>query len=135
MSAPLTPTFPATRLRRLRQAAWIRSLTAEHVLTPADLIWSMVVHDGEEPRIPVAAMPGLERLNVQEAAAAAIRALATPVASEARISLSTTARNRGASSTILDLATLEVIRVGACYELIADVLERHFGVVLPPAGG
>ena len=74
MSAPLTPTFPATRLRRLRQAAWIRSLTAEHVLTPADLIWSMVVHDGEEPRIPVAAMPGLERLNVQEAAAAAIRA-------------------------------------------------------------
>ena len=66
--------FPATRLRRLRQSGWIRALTAEHVLTPADLIWSMVVHDGETPRIPVSAMPGLERLNVAEAAAAAKRA-------------------------------------------------------------
>ncbi|NQY14162.1 MAG: porphobilinogen synthase [Henriciella sp.] len=74
MSVSLTPNFPATRLRRLRQAAWIRSLTAEHVLTPADLIWSMVVHDGDEARIPVDAMPGLERLNVKEASAAAVRA-------------------------------------------------------------
>lgn len=74
MTVALTPTFPATRLRRLRQAAWIRSLTGEHVLTPADLIWSMVVHDGDEARIPVESMPGLERLNVKEAAAAAVRA-------------------------------------------------------------
>ncbi|MEL7032439.1 MAG: porphobilinogen synthase [Pseudomonadota bacterium] len=66
--------FPATRLRRLRQSPWTRALTAEHVLTPADLIWSMVVHDGDDPRIPVAAMPGLDRLNVAEAAAAAKRA-------------------------------------------------------------
>lgn len=49
-------------------------MTAENVLTPADLIWSMVVHDGEDPRIPVSAMPGMERLNVAEAAAAAKRA-------------------------------------------------------------
>ena len=67
-------TFPSTRLRRVRQSAWVRNLTAEHVLTPADLIWSMVVHDGEAPRIPVDAMPGLERLNIKEAAAAAVRA-------------------------------------------------------------
>ncbi|MEL7111030.1 MAG: porphobilinogen synthase, partial [Pseudomonadota bacterium] len=67
-------TFPSTRLRRLRQSPWIRDLTAEHVLTPSDLIWSMVVHDGDVPRIPVDAMPGLERLNVKEAAAAAVRA-------------------------------------------------------------
>ena len=39
-----------------------------------------------------------------------------------------------ASSTILDLNTLQVIRVGACYELIADILLRHFDVELPPAG-
>lgn len=66
--------FPATRLRRLRQASWIRSLTAETVLTPADLIWSMVVHDCDDPRIPVPSMPGVDRLNVEEAAKAAIRA-------------------------------------------------------------
>ena len=66
--------FPTTRLRRLRQSGWIRDLTREHVLPPADLIWSMVVHDGETPKIPVEALPGLNRLNVSEAAAAAKRA-------------------------------------------------------------
>lgn len=66
--------FPATRLRRLRQAPWIRQLTAEHTLTPADLIWSIVVHDGAKPRIPVESMPGNDRLSVDEAAKAAVRA-------------------------------------------------------------
>lgn len=71
---PYAQSFPTTRLRRLRQAEWIRNLTREHVLTPSDLIWSMVVHDGTEAKIPVAAMPGTDRLNVKEAAAAAKRA-------------------------------------------------------------
>jgi porphobilinogen synthase len=62
--------YPALRLRRLRQADWVRRLVRETVLTPNDLIWSMVVHEGEG-RIPVAAMPGVERLSVTEAAHAA----------------------------------------------------------------
>jgi len=37
----------------------------------------------------------------------------------------------GASSTLLDLQTLEVVRYGSCFELIADILARHFGVALP----
>ena len=74
MSIPFNQSFPATRLRRLRQSGWIRNLTAENTLTPSDLIWSMVVHDGEEAKVPVAAMPGLNRLNVAEAAKAAKRA-------------------------------------------------------------
>ena len=73
--APLAP-YPALRPRRLRQAAWIRELVRETSLTPADLIWSMVVHDGPEDRIAVAAMPGVERLSVREAAKAAVRARA-----------------------------------------------------------
>ncbi len=76
MTTPFPQSFPATRLRRLRQSGWIRNLTAEHVLTPSDLIWSMVVHDGTAPRIPVDAMPGMDRLNVDEAAKAAVRASA-----------------------------------------------------------
>jgi porphobilinogen synthase len=76
MSTSFPQTFPGTRLRRLRQARWIRSLTAETVLTPADLIWSIVVHDGSAPRVPVTAMPGLDRLNVAEAAKTAKRAQA-----------------------------------------------------------
>jgi porphobilinogen synthase len=63
-------------LRRLRQADWIRRLVRESAVTPNDLIWALVVHDGKEARIPVAAMPGTDRLSVKEAAKAAERARA-----------------------------------------------------------
>lgn len=66
--------FPATRLRRLRQTHWVRTLTAEHILTPADLIWSLIIHDGEAASIPIESMPGISRLNIDEAAKAATRA-------------------------------------------------------------
>ena len=69
---PLAP-YPATRLRRLRQADWTRRLVRETTLEPSDLIWSMVVHEGEGV-VPVASMPGVERLSVKEAAKAAVRA-------------------------------------------------------------
>ena len=65
--------FPATRMRRLRQSPWIRSLVAENTLTPADLVWAIFVHDGEG-RVPVGSLPGIDRLSVTEAAAAARRA-------------------------------------------------------------
>ena len=67
--------YPALRMRRLRQADWSRRLVRENVLTPNDLIWSMVVHEGEG-RVPVAAMPGVDRLSVREAAKAAVEARA-----------------------------------------------------------
>jgi porphobilinogen synthase len=72
--APLAA-YPALRLRRLRQADWIRRLVRETVLTPADLIWSMVVHEGEG-QVPVGSMPGMHRLSVKDAAAAAKEAKA-----------------------------------------------------------
>ncbi len=72
--APLAA-YPALRLRRLRQSDWTRRLVRESALTPADLIWSMVVHDGEG-RVPVASMPGVERLSVSEAVKAAVEARA-----------------------------------------------------------
>ena len=37
-----------------------------------------------------------------------------------------------ASSTLLNLNTLEVVRFGSCYELVHDVLKRHFSIDLPP---
>lgn len=75
MTPPFLQSFPATRLRRLRQTSWIRNLTAETQLSTHDLIWSLIVHDGEQPRIPVQAMPGVDRLNVDEARKAARRAI------------------------------------------------------------
>ena len=69
---PLAP-YPHTRLRRVRQSDWVRRLVRETEVRPSDLIWSMVVHEGEGV-IPVASMPGVERLSVKEAAKAAVRA-------------------------------------------------------------
>jgi porphobilinogen synthase len=73
MSQPLLAAYPALRLRRLRQADWIRRMVRESVLTPADLIWSMVVHEGEG-EVPVASMPGVSRLSVKDCAKAAVEA-------------------------------------------------------------
>ena len=36
-----------------------------------------------------------------------------------------------ASSTLLNCETLEVVRHGSCFENIADILQRHFGIRLP----
>ena len=79
MSSPPLASYPALRMRRLRQSDWIRRLVRETTLQPSDLIWSLVVHEGEG-RIPVASMPGVERLSVTEAAKAAqeARALGIP---------------------------------------------------------
>ncbi len=66
--------FPYARPRRLRSQPWIRRLVAETTVTPADLVWPLIVHDGAEPRIPVPSMPGVDRLSPAEAAKAAVLA-------------------------------------------------------------
>jgi porphobilinogen synthase len=55
--------FPATRLRRNRQQEWLRRAVAETVLSPADLIWPLFVHE-HEASLPVSSMPGVERLSI-----------------------------------------------------------------------
>jgi porphobilinogen synthase len=76
----VVPPYPALRHRRVRQSDWVRRLVRETTVSPSDMIWSMVVHDGKEARIPVASMPGNDRLSVAEAAKAAkeARALGIP---------------------------------------------------------
>lgn len=66
--------FPLARPRRLRASPWVRRLVAETTLTPSDLIWPVIVHDGAEDRVPVASMPGVFRLSPKAAAAAAVEA-------------------------------------------------------------
>jgi porphobilinogen synthase len=53
--------FPATRLRRTRAAAWSRALFAETVLTPSDLIWPLFIAAGEGGEEPIATLPGVSR--------------------------------------------------------------------------
>ncbi|MFN9250309.1 MAG: porphobilinogen synthase [Brevundimonas sp.] len=75
MSMPFPPApFPLARPRRLRASPWIRRLVAETTLTPADLVWPLIVHDGAEDRVPVPSMPGVFRLSPKAAAAAAVEA-------------------------------------------------------------
>jgi len=66
--------FPLARPRRLRASPWVRRLVAENTVTPADLIWPLIVHDGAEDRAPVPSMPGVFRLSPKAAAEAAKQA-------------------------------------------------------------
>ena len=54
------------RPRRNRKAEWSRRLVREHTLTVDDLIWPMFVIEGTGRREPIASMPGVERLSVDE---------------------------------------------------------------------
>ncbi|WP_031549905.1 porphobilinogen synthase [Parvularcula oceani] len=65
---------PATRPRRLRSAGWIRAITAESRLIPADLIQAMILREDDAEAGPVPAMPGIRRHSVDEAVEAARRA-------------------------------------------------------------
>lgn len=66
--------YPRTRLRRNRRDSWSRALVAEHKLTPADLIWPVFVQEGVGQRTPVAAMPGVARVSIDELLKDAARA-------------------------------------------------------------
>ena len=66
--------FPAVRMRRNRKADWSRRLVAENVLTTADLVWPIFLIDGQTRRVPVEHMPGIDRVNIEEAVAEAERA-------------------------------------------------------------
>lgn len=56
------------RPRRLRQSASVRALVQETRLTVDDLIAPLFVHAGEDPRIPVASLPGVHRLSLEAVA-------------------------------------------------------------------
>ena len=72
LAAP--PLDLTVRPRRNRKSEWARRLVRENVLTTDDLIWPMFVVDGNNTRTPVASMPGVDRLTVDQAVRDAERA-------------------------------------------------------------
>src|SRR5713101_5928488 len=72
--------FPATRLRRLRRTAALRSMVRETRLTPDAFVYPMFVCPGEGVRKEVRSMPGVFNLSVDEAVkeAEAAHALGVP---------------------------------------------------------
>ncbi len=67
--------YPATRLRRPRMTGWSRRLFAEARLGPDDFIWAIILIEGQNVREPIAAMPGVYRLSIDEAVKAAKHAV------------------------------------------------------------
>ncbi|MDZ4365454.1 MAG: porphobilinogen synthase [Afipia sp.] len=64
-----------TRMRRNRKSEWARRLVRENVLTTDDLIWPLFVVDGNNLRAPIASMPGVDRLSVDQCVRDAERAM------------------------------------------------------------
>ena len=73
-SANFAGQFPETRMRRVRRNDWSRRLVRENQLTVDDLIWPVFVQDGQNRRVPIASMPGVERLSVDLIVEAVARA-------------------------------------------------------------
>ena len=62
------------RMRRNRRSEWARRMTRENQLTTDDLIWPLFIMDGDNKRAPIASMPGVERLTIDQAVREATRA-------------------------------------------------------------
>ncbi len=56
--------FPLGRPRRLRRDAYTRNLVREHRLSAHDLILPVFVTEGRQQRVPIASMPGVERMSL-----------------------------------------------------------------------
>ena len=71
-----TPSLDLTvRMRRNRKSEWARRLVRENVLTTDDLIWPLFIVDGNNLRAPVASMPGVDRISVDQSVRDAERAV------------------------------------------------------------
>src|SRR5579864_9338206 len=71
ISAENTMAFPITRPRRLRRTETIRRMVRETRLSPDDLILPMFVCAGRGVKKPVASMPGVAQMSVDNIVAEA----------------------------------------------------------------
>lgn len=58
--------YPALRLRRNRQAKWLRNLLAETRLNVNDFIWPVFIREGEGVKEPLPTMPGVYRYSIDQ---------------------------------------------------------------------
>ena len=63
MSRTTGRAFPAARMRRMRRDSFSRRLMAESRVLPDDLICPLFVVEGKGQTVPVASMPGIDRLS------------------------------------------------------------------------
>jgi porphobilinogen synthase len=66
MTGDITNSFPNTRMRRMRRDEFSRRLMRETQLSVDSLIYPVFVVEGQKQRQPIASMPGIERLSMDE---------------------------------------------------------------------
>src|SRR5262249_39548840 len=133
--------FPANRMRRLRASEPLRSLVRETRLSPASLVYPLFVCPGKGVRKPVASMPGVFNLSVdellkecREAYALGVQAVILFGLPEAR---EETASGAWAEDGVVQRAARALKRELPQLIVIADVClceymsHGHCGVVLP----
>ncbi len=62
----MNPNFPHLRMRRNRSDDFIRRLVQENQITVDHLIYPIFVMEGQNRRQPIASMPGIDRLTLDE---------------------------------------------------------------------
>ena len=90
------------RMRRNRRTDWSRRLVREAKLSVDDLIWPIFLVDGNDVREPIAAMPGVARLSLDHAVAAARQAVGLGIPAIALFPYTDPARRDEAGSEALN---------------------------------
>ena len=68
---PIVAPTPLSRFRRLKRTAALRDMVRENTLSPADFIWPVFLMEGENEKVAVPSMPGVERMTVDRVVKAA----------------------------------------------------------------
>lgn len=123
--------FPDTRLRRIRRHGWLRRAVAETVLSSADLVWPLFVHD-HEMALPVASMPGVERLPIEGILRAAGEALRLGIPAIAIFPVVEAARKTDDAAEACDPENLACRTVRAVRKEYGDALGIVCDVALDP---
>jgi porphobilinogen synthase len=125
----------AIRPRRNRRAEWARRMVREVVLTTDDLIWPLFLVDGTKVRAPVASMPDVDRLSIDEAVRAAERAAKLTIPCLALFPYTDPARRDDTGSEALNADNLvcrairaikrEVPEIGVLCDVALDPYTSH----------
>lgn len=135
--------FPTTRLRRLRRTETLRGMVRETRLDRQDLVQALFVVEGSGRREPVASMPGVERLSVDQVVVEAkkIADLGIPAVILFGVPAEKDARGSGADREdgIVQRATRAIVAAVPSLCVITDVClceytsYGHCGLVSGPA--
>ncbi len=109
------------RMRRNRRTDWSRRLVREATLSVDDLIWPIFLIDGDGVRQPVAAMPGVERLSIDEVVKEAARAVALGIPAIALFPYTDPARRDDTGSEALNPKNLVCTATRAIKAAVPDL--------------